>query len=601
VKKLVELPGLNRLRISSLDPNEINDQLLDIMAGSSVMCPHLHIPLQSGDDHVLRRMKRVYNTAQYQELVDEIRRKIPGIALTTDIMVGFPGETEAEFMHTYDFLEKIAFAGLHVFKYSPRKGTPAATFPDQVSPEIKEERSNKLIQLGRRLLKNYAENYLGKTIEVLVEQTTDLNGRAMVPLRFVLENLGVKVNYDSSSNVVNIITKDGGSNQEPLIKTAVVSENVVNVRSGPGTTYSIITKVKKGDTYQVLSQSSDWYQIAINDETPGWVAGWLVTIRTETSGASRSEEPGEGRDPEIVPEKIVYIDDVDVDVSDGEVYFTVSGDEKLNYTVFSLDNPRRLVVDFFNSILESKEDGEESFELDTELVKGLRMAQYAENQVRIVADVTAPAGLTVVTNKSNEITFKIGEPSIVGKTIVLDPGHASIQPGGWADPGAVGPSNLYEKDVVLDIAQKVRSLLQAKGANVLMTRTGNTTLTLGGRADVANKNGADIFVSIHTNANTSRAINGTSTYFYGGVSGQYEARQKLAKSIQQELVKSAQRRNIGVLQASFAVLRYTKVPSVLVETAFISNYEEEKLLADPEFRQKLAQGIAQGIENYFAY
>ncbi|MGI6686260.1 MAG: tRNA (N(6)-L-threonylcarbamoyladenosine(37)-C(2))-methylthiotransferase MtaB [Bacillota bacterium] len=176
VKKLVELPGLNRLRISSLDPNEINDQLLDIMAGSSVMCPHLHIPLQSGDDHVLRRMKRVYNTAQYQELVDEIRRKIPGIALTTDIMVGFPGETEAEFMHTYDFLEKIAFAGLHVFKYSPRKGTPAATFPDQVSPEIKEERSNKLIQLGRRLLKNYAENYLGKTIEVLVEQTTDLNG-----------------------------------------------------------------------------------------------------------------------------------------------------------------------------------------------------------------------------------------------------------------------------------------------------------------------------------------------------------------------------------------------------------------------------------------
>jgi len=85
------------------------------------------------------------------------------------------------------------------------------------------------------------------------------------------------------------------------------------------------------------------------------------------------------------------------------------------------------------------------------------------------------------------------------------------------------------------------------------------------------------------------------------VAGQYEARQKLAKSIQQELVKSAQRRNIGVLQSPFAVLKYTKVPSVLVETAFISNYEEEKLLADPGFRQKVANGIAQGIENYFAY
>lgn len=428
------------------------------------------------------------------------------------------------------------------------------------------------------------------------------NGRAMVPLRFILENLGVKVNYDSASHVVNIITKKGGDNQGSVIKTAVISEDVVNIRSGPGLTYSVITKVNRGDTYQVLSQSSDWYQIAVDNDTPGWVAGWVVTIRSETSGASRSEEPGEGRDQEIDPGKTVHIDDVDVDVSNGEVFITVSGDEKLNYTVFSLDNPKRLVVDFFNSILESYEgQGEEKFEVDTELVKSIRMAQFTENQVRIVADVSAPAGLSLVTNESNKITFKVGEPSIVGKTIVIDPGHASIQPGGWADPGAVGPSNLYEKDVVLDIGLRLSSLLKAKGANVIMTRTGNTTLTLGGRADMANKNRADIFVSIHTNANTSKAINGTSTYFYGGVNGQYQAREKLAKSIQNELVKSIQRRNIGILQSPFAVLKYTKVPSVLVETAFISNYEEEKLLADPGFRQKVAQGIAQGIESYFAY
>lgn len=427
------------------------------------------------------------------------------------------------------------------------------------------------------------------------------NGRTMVPLRFILETLGVKVEYDSASNVVDIITKDGG-NQTTVIKTAVISEDVVNVRSGPGTTYSVVTKVNKGNTYQVLSQSSDWYQIALDNETAGWVAGWVVSIRTETSEASRSPEPGE-RDPVITdPVKTVYIDDIDVDVSGEDVLISVSGDGNLNYSVFSLDNPKRLVVDFFNSILENKknDDGAEEFEVDTELVKGVRMAQFSENQVRVVVDVSAPAGLTLVTNKSNELTFKVGKPSIVGKTIVIDPGHASIQPGGWSDPGAVGPTKLYEKDVVLDIGLTVSKLLKAKGANVIMTRTGDTSLTLGGRADVANNNKADIFVSIHCNANTSSSVSGTSTYFYDNGNGQYQSREKLAKSIQKEVVKSAQRRDIGILQASFAVLRYTKVPSVLVETAFISNYEEEKLLADPEFRQKVAQGITQGIENYFA-
>jgi len=429
------------------------------------------------------------------------------------------------------------------------------------------------------------------------------DGRTMVPLRFILETLGVKVQFDSASNVVDIITKDGGNNQATLIKTAVISEDVVNVRSGPALTYSVLSKVNKGNTYQVLSQSSDWYQIALDNETAGWVAGWVVSVRTETSEASRSPEPGE-RDPVIIdPVKIVYIDDVDVDVSDEDVFLSVSGDGDLNYTVFSLDNPKRLVVDFFNSILENKEndDGAEEFEVDTELVKGVRMAQFSENQVRVVFDVSAPAGLTLVSNESNELTFKVGKPSIVGKTIVIDPGHASIQPGGWSDPGAVGPSKLYERDVVLDIGMTVSKLLKDKGANVIMTRTGNTNLTLGGRADVANNNKADIFVSIHTNANTSRAINGSSTYFYGNVNGQYQAREKLAKSIQKELVTSAQRKDLGILQSPFAVLKYTKVPSVLVETAFISNYEEEKLLADPGFRQKVAQGIAQGIENYFAY
>ncbi|MEL7568803.1 MAG: MiaB/RimO family radical SAM methylthiotransferase, partial [Dehalobacterium sp.] len=177
VEKLIKLPGLKRLRISSLDPNEIGDNLLNVMARSQVLCRHLHIPLQSGDDRILKQMNRVYDTAQYKELVAKIRDSIPGIALTTDIMVGFPGETEEEFLHTYKLAEKIGFSGLHVFKYSPRKGTPAASFPGQVAPGVKEDRSNRLIALGERLLKQYAENYLEKTVEVLVEQKIDLSGQ----------------------------------------------------------------------------------------------------------------------------------------------------------------------------------------------------------------------------------------------------------------------------------------------------------------------------------------------------------------------------------------------------------------------------------------
>jgi len=177
VEMLIQLPGLKRLRISSLDPNEIGDNLLNVIVHSTVLCRHLHIPLQSGDDRILKQMNRVYDTAQYEKLVDKIKDRVPGIALTTDIMVGFPGETEEEFLHTYDFAEKIGFSGLHVFKYSPRNGTPAASFPGQVAPDVKEDRSNRLIALGERLLKKYAENYLGKTVEVLVEQKIDLSGQ----------------------------------------------------------------------------------------------------------------------------------------------------------------------------------------------------------------------------------------------------------------------------------------------------------------------------------------------------------------------------------------------------------------------------------------
>ncbi len=176
VGELVRISDLKRLRISSLDPNEINEELLQVMTSSPILCPHLHISLQSGDDEILGRMNRHYDTAYYLSLVERIRRILPDIAFTTDIMVGFPGETEEAFQNTYDLVEKIGFSGLHVFKYSPRKGTAAASFPDQISPQVKEERSKRLIALGERLSREYARKYLGRTVEVLAEQRVEING-----------------------------------------------------------------------------------------------------------------------------------------------------------------------------------------------------------------------------------------------------------------------------------------------------------------------------------------------------------------------------------------------------------------------------------------
>lgn len=173
VAKLVEIPGLARLRLSSVEPMDITRNLVDVLVNSPVLCRHLHIPLQSGDDTVLSRMRRSYNTAEFRELVEDIRLRVPEVAITTDVIVGFPGETTEQFENTYQFVQNMAFAALHVFKYSPRKGTPAAGFPDQVAPSQKEERSSRLISLGHELARNFASRYLGRTLAVLVEQPSE--------------------------------------------------------------------------------------------------------------------------------------------------------------------------------------------------------------------------------------------------------------------------------------------------------------------------------------------------------------------------------------------------------------------------------------------
>ena len=167
---LVKIDGLKRLRISSIETSQISDEIIDLIGSNEIIVDHLHVPLQSGCDATLKRMNRKYTTAQYLEKINKIRSYLPNIAFTTDVIVGFPGETDEEFEQTYNFIKKVNYSELHVFPYSPRKNTPAAKMKDQVKDQIKHERTNRLLELSKELNRNFALKQIGKSLKVLFEK-----------------------------------------------------------------------------------------------------------------------------------------------------------------------------------------------------------------------------------------------------------------------------------------------------------------------------------------------------------------------------------------------------------------------------------------------
>ncbi|MCU9592964.1 tRNA (N(6)-L-threonylcarbamoyladenosine(37)-C(2))-methylthiotransferase MtaB [Caldibacillus thermolactis] len=162
--------GLKRLRISSIEASQLTDEVIDVIRNSNIIVRHMHIPLQSGSDTVLKRMRRKYTMAEYEERLLKLKDALPGLAVTSDVIVGFPGETEEEFMETYHFVKKHKYAELHVFPYSKRTGTPAARMTDQIDEQIKDERVQRLIALSDQLAKEYASNFEGEVLEVIPEE-----------------------------------------------------------------------------------------------------------------------------------------------------------------------------------------------------------------------------------------------------------------------------------------------------------------------------------------------------------------------------------------------------------------------------------------------
>ena len=170
LEKINKIEGIERIRLGSLEPTIINEEFLSRLSRLEKICHHFHLSLQSGCDETLKRMNRKYTVAEFENVTKLLRNTYEDVILTTDIIVGFPGETEEEFNKTYEFLKNICFYKMHVFKYSRRKGTKAAVMENQVPPSVQEPRSKKLIELSNMNEDKYNRTYVGKTVEVLFEE-----------------------------------------------------------------------------------------------------------------------------------------------------------------------------------------------------------------------------------------------------------------------------------------------------------------------------------------------------------------------------------------------------------------------------------------------
>ena len=198
------IDGIERIRLGSLEPGIITEEFAKAISELPKMCPHFHLSLQSGCDATLKRMNRRYTSAEYAERCRILRKYFENPALTTDVIVGFPGETEEEFEESRAFVDSIDFYETHIFKYSRREGTKAAVMENQVSEQIKAERSNVLIELGEKKRKAYEESFIGKEVEVLVEEDAEIDGKT-VQTGHTKEYM--KIALQTNENLKNCVVK----------------------------------------------------------------------------------------------------------------------------------------------------------------------------------------------------------------------------------------------------------------------------------------------------------------------------------------------------------------------------------------------------------
>ena len=204
IQAVHQIEGIQRIRLGSLEPGIITDDFARALSDLPKMCPHFHLSLQSGCDDTLKRMNRRYTSEEYYEKCCILRRYFDNPALTTDVIVGFPGETEEEFQKSRDFVDKVNFYETHIFKYSRREGTRAAAMENQVSEQEKARRSAVLIELGEKKRKAYEQSFLGKEVEVLVEEEAVIEGR---PMQTGHTKEYIRIAFEGDKSLKNTIVK----------------------------------------------------------------------------------------------------------------------------------------------------------------------------------------------------------------------------------------------------------------------------------------------------------------------------------------------------------------------------------------------------------
>lgn len=208
IKKINEIDEIKRIRLSSVEPILFTKEFIEEVKKMPKLCPHYHLSLQSGCDETLKRMNRRYTTKEYKEIVNMIRDNIKDVAITTDVIVGFPGETNQEFENTYEYLKDLGLTQMHIFKYSPRKGTPASEMENQIDPQVKQLRSDRLLNLDRENFRNFANKYLEKEVEVLFEKGID------------------DTTYEGlTPNYIRVVVKSNNDIQGKILKTKIIKIN----------------------------------------------------------------------------------------------------------------------------------------------------------------------------------------------------------------------------------------------------------------------------------------------------------------------------------------------------------------------------------------
>ncbi|WP_158212246.1 N-acetylmuramoyl-L-alanine amidase [Natranaerobius trueperi] len=362
----------------------------------------------------------------------------------------------------------------------------------------------------------------------------------------------------------------------PMGNITIAYDNL-NVRKGPSLDYDTLTQVHKDEQYPLLTRSTksnhpeynEWYKIKIDEDTKGWVAA------DYTADVSYDDEY-----------ELQAINYVHWEQNDNNTTIGLGPIERTDVKSYTLDDPDRLVIDLDGISLNTDEN---NWNIGSKTIAQVR-AREDDDTLRIVIDLNEKEHYSLSWQDSQLMVSVYAFSPLKDKKVVLDAGH------GGSNTGAIGPTGLKEKEVALDVTLMTKELLTELGADVFLTRDRDITMTLDERVELTNNSDGDIFISVHANGHPNNNIHGTETFY----SSERSSRDiELARDLQTGMLNTLNRLDRGVKDSRFRVLRKATIPAALVELAFLTNAEEEQLLRQDSFREDAAEGIVEGILNYF--